>query len=289
MIVFCGSLSTITAFIFNWETNNWEKVVPRLNFRHEFCSRGINEKIYFVGGRNASHEILSSVEIVNKKFHTTKASSMSMGRANFGICEFGDRFLLVAGGIVERGNMMKNKKYTKSCEIYDSFTNKWEKTSDLIAERGFFPLVVFNEKVLAIGGDSKNYELLDTIESFDLKTKKWETWPAKLLQKRWGHGAVSFDDGFYVFGGCSKQLPNSVTSVVEMYSVETCQFTFVKPIPTPIYNVSCCKKDGRIYVFGRNKFNVKTKDVQIYFTELDVWSTGVGFPDEVEILTACNV
>ena len=36
--------------------------------------------------------------------------------------------------------------------------------------------------------------LLVTIETYDIKTKKWDIWSTKLLEKRYGHKAVAFDD-----------------------------------------------------------------------------------------------
>ena len=274
----------IEALKFNFETERWGKTECNLNDRLGFCSSEINKKIYLVGGCNSNDEILSSVDIVDKNFQTTKASSMNIGRTFHGMCGFDDRFLLVAGGSDDfHSHPLGHAKHTKSCEIYDSFTDKWEKTSDLIVDRVGFSLLYFNGKILAIGGCNEKREVLDTIESYDIKTKKWEIWSTKLMRGRFRNGAIAFDDKFYVFGGVFP--PSYLCKTMEMYSLETGQFTYVKPIPVPIYNV-CCRKDNCIYVFGRTE---QPTDVQIYNTELDLWTTGISLPHEVEVLSACNL
>ena len=261
----------LEALTFNFDSEKWEKV------------ESLNHRIYLVGGYNNTDEISSSVDVVDKHFQSTKASSMNIARADFGISKFDDRFTLVAGGYIGKNNNCN--VYTKSCEIRDSFTDKWEKTSDLMISRGNFPLVYFNEKMLAIGGDSEKDGVLDSIESYDIKTKKWVTWSTKLLENRQYHGAIAFENKFYVFGGVHQR---KICTSVEMYSLKTGQITLVTPIPIPIYIIGYCKRDRCIYLFGVSVLDDTTKHVQIYNTELDIWTTGVSLPCEVDIVTVFN-
>ena len=218
-------LSKIEGLTFNDETEKWEKVGTVQNPRWAFCSSEINGKIYLVGGCKLNGDFLSSVDVVDRRFQTTEASPMNRGRYSFGMCQFYSRHLLVAGGMTERGKSPKSS----SCEIYDSFTDKWENTSDMIHDRAYFPLVYFDDKILAIGGRNVRGEISSTIESFDVKSRKWELWSTELLEKRHDHGAVAFDNKFYVFGGFGES--NKISSTIEMYSLETGQFTYVKPMP----------------------------------------------------------
>ena len=286
----------IEALKTNFQTESWEKVDFVLGSDHCFMNREtyfrsceINQKIYLVRGYDhrvrGYDEILSSVYVVDKNFHTTRASSMKIGRIGFGMCEFNDRYLLLAGGVA---NFDYHREISR-CEIYDSFADKWEQTSDMMMSRAHFPLVYFNGKILAIGGNSENYGVLDTIESYDIRTKRWTTWSAKLLDKLWCHSAIAVDDKLYVFGGLHQY--NECTTV-EMYSAESGQFTYVKPMPTYMSVLSCCKRNNCIYLLGKEReISSKEYEVHIYNTELDVWTTGETIPQEIQhtqFLTACS-
>ena len=229
-----------------------------MNSRDAFCTGVINKKVYLVGGYKEGEKFTSSVEVVDKNFQITKASSMIVGRQLHGMCAFDNRYLIVAGGRNHTGTL-------KSCEIYDSFTDKWEETCALSDVRFAFSLVYFNNKVLAIGGLSKNK--VESIQSYDIKTKKWETWSTELLECRYNHGAVAFSDKFYVFGGIG--VDDTYLTSVEMYSIQTGQFTYVKPMPTPLQKITCCKVENCIYLFGLDR--TKSKVVLVYDTETDVW------------------
>ena len=138
--------------------------------------------MYLVGG-NYFHprSSLSLVQVIDKHLNKTKASSMNVARKNFNMCEFDNRYLLVAGGsVIEHHSSRLGLEVdievtsTKSCEIYDSISDKWDKTSELTEFRSSFSLVYFNKKILIIGGRSEhNSKILDTIESYDVKTRKW--------------------------------------------------------------------------------------------------------------------
>ena len=242
--------------------------------REAFCTGAINKKVYIVGGYKEGDKFTSSVEVFDENFQITKASSMNIGRQLHGMCAFDDRYLIVAGGCNHIGNL-------KSCEIYDTYTDRWEETCGLSDVRASFPLVHFKNKILAIGGWNKTVKNHSTIESFDIKTKKWEAWSTKLLEGRCDHGAVAFDDKFYVFGG----VGDTVLTSVEMYSIETGQFTYVKPMPTPLRYITYCKVENSICLFGLD--SVYSKVVLVYDTETDEWTNGVKLPFDAEAFSAC--
>ena len=144
------------------------------------------------------------------------------------------------------------------------------------------------------------------LEYYDIKTRKWDTWSTNLLEKRFGHEAVAFDDKLYVFGGQNKihiyastssinssfrekEFANSCIYSVEMYSLETNQFTFVKPIPLPITYFRFCTTENCIYLIGgKNQKSDTTKDVLLYNTDCDDWTTGFSFPHPIGEFSVCS-
>ena len=66
---------------------------------------------------------------------------------------------------------------------------------------------------------------------------------------------------------------------VEMFSLESGQFTYVKPMPLLITNFSFCKIEYSIYLIGgKIEKGDATKDIIIYNTQSDSWTTGVSLP-----------
>ena len=239
-----------------------------------FRSSQINQNIYLVGTYDVHrgggyYEMLSSVYIVDNNSYTT-ASAMKTPRSGFGMCGFGDRYLLIAGGITNDDLRNKYREVSR-CEIYDSFTDKWEQTSDMMMKRASFPLVYFNGNIVAIGGSNADYGVLDSIESYNVRSKRWTTWSAKLLDKLTGHSATAVDDKLYVFGGLRRY---DRCATVEMYSTESGQFTYVKPMPVYMSEISCCKMSSCIYLLGEVSGSSSDElEVHIYNTELDDWTT----------------
>ena len=272
----------LEALQYSFVTGNWKQLEYQFGPRMKYCLGEINGNIFLVGGHNHQSGQISAVDVIYENGNTAELYSLSRRRENFGMCEFGDRYLLICGGCTYDGEFQ-----TKSCDIYDTFTNKWEKTSNLLTKRSFFSLVYFNGSILALGGSSGQYEILDTIESFNIKTKKWSLWPTRLLQKRSSHVAVGYDDRFYVFGG---RINHKITGSIEMYSQQTDQFTYVTPMPFRMHSFGYCKRNECIYLMGGTNEDLEvdlskttklTTTTLVYNTEFDSWNTWVDLPYKI--------
>ena len=272
----------LEALQYSFVTGIWKKLEYQFSPRIEYCLGEINGNIFIVGGHRHQGGHISAVDVIYENGNTAELYSLSRRRENFGMCEFGDRYLLICGGSTHNGEFQ-----TKSCDIYDTFTNKWERTSDLLVKRSNFSLVYFNGSILALGGSSGQFEILDTIESFNITTKEWSLWPTRLLQRRVCHVAVSYEDRFYVFGG---RINHKITGSIEMYSLETNQFTYVTPMPFRMSSFGFCKRNECIYLMGGTNEDLEvdlskttklTTTTLVYNTECDSWTTWVDLPYKI--------
>ena len=81
---------------------------------------------------------------------------------------FSNNCLIVTGGADREESMMK------SCEIYDSDTNSWQKVADMNEGRSGHAAVQVKYGVLYIFGGMTDDTYTDSIERFTFATNIWE-------------------------------------------------------------------------------------------------------------------
>ena len=82
------------------------------------------------------------------------------------LCFFCSTKIFFAGGY-DRGECLK------TCEVYDTETNKWETLQHMQVPRGRFAIAVANGNVYAVGGCDGQNEL-NSAEFYDSITLKWQ-------------------------------------------------------------------------------------------------------------------
>lgn len=158
----------------------FESVDLNINFNIPAFHKSIvipNGDIYVVGGCDG--------EDPNKKMNTTflydwgkqsliPKAKMSVGRSSFGIC-YMNRYIWVVGGLTN------NSTYTRTCEKYDTLTNKWTQIADINHEILAPCVTSFNNKYLfKFGGCGVDDRLEPIVEKYDPSRNVWTVLNVKI-------------------------------------------------------------------------------------------------------------
>lgn len=96
--------------------------------------------------------------------------SMNHERVGFTLIVFEDTLYALGGRNKERS--------INSVEYFDKTKNCWTLTTPMLESRMDFGAIAYNGSIYAIGGNafrnkSLDYSELDTVERFDITTKRW--------------------------------------------------------------------------------------------------------------------
>ena len=240
----------------------------------DHCSLQCNDHVYCIGGTTGdSHEnyrVLNQVWRLNMKKPNAKweeVASMLENRCAMGAAKYGDGFV-VAGG------MKQDKKLYASAEFYNIQTNQWNAISPLQQLRKNVVLVTCNNHVYALGGVTDGRVLSTTVERLnDLQSESWEL-VQPMQTQRTGQAAVNCNGFIYAIGGLSKfNDPSTSLKTVEKYDAFTNAWVFVKSMKNPRSYHSACVLNGKIFVIGGFKGNIKfVREIECYDPSIDEWS-----------------
>ena len=120
--------------------------------------------------------------------------------------------------------------------------------------------------------DDKN-KVTGSVETYDPLENRWRITESKLCLEREGHSAVVTNNKIFVLGGNFRTL---TYSAVEIYFVETEQFSIFSPMKMVRTFFSCCSVDNKIYVFGGFVFGTlkATSSVEVFYLGENFWKRG---------------
>nr|WP_275447086.1 kelch repeat-containing protein [Pseudoalteromonas sp. Of7M-16] len=152
-------------------------------------------------------------------------------------------------------------------------SNPWQVLPNLPTYRRGPEGVEINGKIYVLGGLNQNNEHMSDVDVFDTSTKSWESITSMQLA-RWSHTANAIDNQIYAIGGQSTVSigGNSTISSVEVFNLETQQWTARASMDTPRDNHASCVYDGEIYVFGGRNGPTTLTTVEKYNPADDSWS-----------------
>jgi len=157
-----STLSSVQEFDFNSRT--WsEKTDLPLAINRLSAVTTTDGTIYVLGGEDSSGEGLSSVFKYNPSEDTfTAIAPLNDERKNFAIASKGNQ-IVVTGGWSE---VMGNKKFLSSTEIFNPYSRKWERGPSLNIGRDGNRSVIWHDELVVFGGYSGS--VLTSIETIKL-------------------------------------------------------------------------------------------------------------------------
>eukprot|EP00698_Gefionella_okellyi_P001078 TRINITY_DN1096_c0_g1_i1.p1 TRINITY_DN1096_c0_g1~~TRINITY_DN1096_c0_g1_i1.p1 ORF type:complete len:631 (-),score=137.08 TRINITY_DN1096_c0_g1_i1:23-1915(-) len=138
----------------------WQKVGSFTGWRGAAAVGVIGDKIYISDEKSTEYYDTTSRR-------TARLSGTSASEAGF--CVYRKK-LFVAGGVVP-------DKLVATFKCYDPFTDNWTQLTSISSVRSNLALVVFNDRLWAIGGLNEG-SVLSIVESFDVSTNSWRSEPS---------------------------------------------------------------------------------------------------------------
>jgi len=122
----------------------------------------------------------------------------------------------------------------RSCELYDSSTNKWFTLPEMTLPRQQPAAQALRGKVLVAGGFSGgNYRMHTTCEIYDPKNSEWSLLSG-LTVPRAGCGIACIGDYVYIFGGANGRSVLNTLDSVECYNATDNEWKTVSVIPDTV-------------------------------------------------------
>lgn len=223
--------------------------LPTEDFWNYHGSVNINNSLYLVGGeRNNAIDIF---EPITPSFGNL--NSMQTCRSSFGICQYNDCSLIVAGGYHSRCKS-GNRALNATSFLYDTSTNDIKYLGNLNKPKQKLVLVNCLGAVFALGGYGKKVDCEKIVEKLNPTTDKWEIIQSKLTVCRISPRAISHNEYIYVFGG--KNYQGIMQDSVEKINTLSGEVTiFESMMQIPKFSFAICKIDSDVYLIGGDKSN----------------------------------
>lgn len=195
-------------YIFNSQKNEWRvgPEIPKARQRGSAAAFVYKNKIYIVGGILDGHwegDVAWFDEYDPRTNIWRKLPDAPHIRDHAQAVESGNK-VFIAGGRRTSGKTNEVFSLTESAvDIFDFKTNSWKTlptAQNLPTPRAGTSSVVFQNKILVIGGESAQATSHSDVEALDTKTLMWEKW-SKLKQGRHGTGVGRIKEKVYIAAG----------------------------------------------------------------------------------------
>jgi N-acetylneuraminic acid mutarotase len=200
-------------YIFNPLRNEWRKgpEIPENRRRGAAGAFVHNDKIYLVCGIQDGHwdgqvAWFDVYDPATLKWETLPEAPRPRDHVQVAVL---DKKLYVAGGRLSTAKIDQVLNRTiKEVDVYDFKSGKWstlDETNNLPTLRAGNTTVVFDNKILVIGGESDAHEAAhNEVEAFNPQTQKWEHFPS-MFQGRHGTQAVLLNKKLYIAAGSANR------------------------------------------------------------------------------------
>ena len=176
----------------------------------------INSEVYVFGGCESKRELLSVENYSLLTNAWTKVSETKCTRG-FSVCAFTDK-VYVIGGFEHDENEVPG--VTGFCYEFNTTNNKWKTLAEQRVEKVHADSTVFEGKIVVCGGLNDDFEVLNTVEAFDIVANKWSDMPG-MVNGRSNHNSVAIKNKLFVIGGSAKTC--------EVFDSNSRQFALLKP------------------------------------------------------------
>ena len=233
------------------DMNNPKHLTQMKNERRSFEAVCLKGEVYVFGGIDNCENSLKSVEkyspifnewsVVNNKFDK---------RQRFCACAFMD------GIYVFGGYHFVSKELINSCLQLDTkkenwSRKKWKEIAGMNVARYFAACVDFQGNILVSGGIDDNYNVLNTVESYDVFANKWTPMP-NMICGHVDHNVVTVKNKLFVFG--------YTINILEVFDAVCQKFVYLKHLPFDTYS-KCVPIGNKIVVFQELGSSVVCYDV----------------------------
>ncbi|CAI7885116.1 unnamed protein product [Closterium sp. NIES-54] len=140
-------------------------------------------------------------------------------RQYFGVTSVGHTVYVIGGQTIDNTGIMTDLTFSAAVDSYNPLTNTSRSLLPLKTPRSRFACCASSDAIFVIGGVTSAYEVLSSIEVFDLRQECWLE-ASSLPAPRQGAHAQIIGNRLFVLGGCSSPLedtdPNYTLFVCEL-------------------------------------------------------------------------
>ncbi|MBA2434048.1 MAG: hypothetical protein H0V54_03000 [Chthoniobacterales bacterium] len=142
----------------------------------------------------------------------------------------------------------------------DNGEGSWTQKQDLNTARALPAVAAVNGKIYAVGGQTPDNGVIDTVEEFDPVANTWTIKRSRMPHPRLNPGAAVLDGKIYVVGGRTDVLVASV----DVYDPALDLWTTGLPLPTARRGLGAAVVDNNLYAIGGDAL-VTTVDQQFIY------------------------
>jgi|SRR5579863_255391 len=258
--------------IYDPKTERWSEGPALPTARFHLTAVTLKEHIFALGGKtveaDGSIKYLKTLEILNPSTQKWESGpDLLFFHAAGGGAEWRG-IIYAVGGEDPEGTADRNPG-TGSAERWDPLRKRWFEIAPLPAPRFGFALVGHNNRIIVMGGKTRERGkeiFLERSDAFETAQKSWEEYPlTRLPFPAAGLGASSMAN-LFIAGGESDL---GVTD--QIYSVDQLQRCWIKMDPLPEPRAYCCvltkvgHLDNSLYVIGGRDANDRPRNTLFAF------------------------
>jgi hypothetical protein len=245
------------AEIFSWETNGWYEI-SKMNQEHTAASSFIyNDQLFVFGGLGTKTiEIFDLNELPLKWMEFSDELPYESYDHQTVVCQ--QRVIHIGGYNVDEGkesNVISELQLTSPCTL--------KELCQMPQPRGRHGAEAFEDKVLILGGDDDNDDILDSVLEFDPEKNECKELPS-LPHPMTKMATVRWRDQVVVLGGLGKD--GEVLNDVFMYDCKTGKITALPSMLEKRYD--CCA------VITGNTIVVMGGDNDVYLSSVECFTMG---------------
>ena len=258
----------------HWEINEQLELSP---CEHVHWVGVIGYRIYTIGGDSLTNinlimsrftpyaSSLLQTSALSKEWEleaTLPSDSSSMQFCTMDECIYGCGETLLEGALVH------------GIIRYDLGSGNLEYLTTLPTPRVSMSFLAYSGTLYLIGGMNPNTGgILTLFEGYNPNSNTWQSYPS-LKSGRYHLGAAALNGHIYAFGGIgdSEGEINSQLKSVECFSLDSCQWSSVKPLPSARAAMASCAWREKIYcIGGETAEDVHTRDVFSFGPADEMW------------------
>jgi len=207
--------------VYNINTDSWKTEDIKLIKRANHTANVIADKAYIMGGRRLSDNryfemLANKIEVYDLNTREVEIDKtnphQSVNSASF---SYNDNIIIMGGSV--KKNKHDKKTFSDKVHVFDTKTGLWYDLTGMPSPKETSGVLI-DDKIYLFGG--YNNELLDDLESYDLKTGKWKA-EGKLFDKI-GKPAIASngDDTVYFYSNGKLNLFNIKTRILKQYLID---------------------------------------------------------------------
>jgi N-acetylneuraminic acid mutarotase len=243
--------------------DSWTSKAPMPTARFALGVAVVNGKIYAIGGRDSSFDLVGNNERYDPESNTWETlAPMPTPRARFGIAVFQNKIYVIGGAVGSspyfQNNGMGIAIMTRANQVYDPATNTWEDKTPMPIELGVMQANTVDGKIYVSGAFT---------EAYDPVTDSWIIMASMPISQKEFSSAVVDDKIFFI------------SDKVQIFNPKSNQWSTGTSPPKAVFQGAAAATAGfmapkRIYLLqGGVGFN------QVYNPDNDSWTTGASMPN----------